>query len=657
VKYYPHLFRIILVFFLIFGVLYSIQLISVKNSPSLCVLDKGSEINPQATDQIPDFWNLTQIQNIPLNISIVKTYPLWDSIYSKNYTIRELYYTSQIWINNTPLRIFGELIIPDNRTGQLGRVPGVLLMHGLGGNHTQQLDKGYFLAAQNFSVLLIDFPGHGNSSGPPPSQQWLVPDLSGFDGNITADLLNRTHFYLSARAAVRAIDVLLNQTFIDPDRIVLTGGSYGGMNTIFASNIYWQKVRTAIPEIAPGDFNLIFSTSYSLFHVLINSHEIDMMEPPYSTVFHYLDPILYVNTTNNPSTLFICGTNDDFSPLEAFNNTLSATYNTTKAIETSPGGHHGILLKPSEGTILYWLNYTLWDGPAPPDIQVGRIVDSTLTGQVLEVTANVNCDAPISKVLLAYHWEVTGAQWVTQEMTLNGEASWTCKIAHLPFSADITYYVMVEINGTYYTMFSSYIWRSSLTTWLGIPFFILIGFGIALAVLFLFRRDLNKTKQQIPPENRRKLSYLYLVQIGGLGLTEIGILISLYLPIVVVLPQTNSLEITMVTFLDQFIDFLPYGTILIFGILLLGFILSLTRPTLGGVINFSLPFSIILIESVVSSILFSLFGENSGLNLVGSFMSIGSGVIIWGTLCIIQICFGIFKRLYKKRLLFVAPPS
>jgi hypothetical protein len=57
------------------------------------------------------------------------------------------------------------------------------------------------------------------------------------------------------------------------------------------------------------------------------------------------------------------------------------------------------------------------------------------------------------------------------------------------------------------------------------PFFILIGFGIGLAVLFLFRRDLNKTKQQIPPENRRKLSYLYLVQIGGLGLTEIGILI------------------------------------------------------------------------------------------------------------------------------------
>jgi len=656
-KPFPNLFRLILVLFLILVVIYSIQFISMKNSPTLIPLDKETEIDQRDTNQIPDFWNLTQIQSIPLNISIVDTYPLWDSIYSKNYTVQELYYTSQIWINNTPLRIYGELVFPDNRSGQLGRVAGVLVMHGLGGTHTQQLDLAYFLAAQNYTVLLIDFPGHGNSTGPPPSQQWLVPDLSGFDGNITADLLNHTHFYLSARAAIRAVDVLLNQTVVDPDRIALTGNSYGGLNTLFASNIYWQKVRTAIPQIAPGDFETTFSTPYSFFHLLVNPHEIDLTQPPYSTVFHYIDPIVYVNTTHNPSTLFICGTNDDFAPLEAFNNTFYATYNTTKATVISPGGHHGFLLRPSEGTILYWLNYTLWGGPAPPNIQVGRAVDSTPVGEVLKVTANVSCNAPISKVILAYHWEVMGFQWSTQEMILNGDSTWTVEIANLPFSAEITYYVMVEIDGTYYTMFSSYVWRDSLTTWLGIPFFILIAVGIGLAVYFLFRRDLNKVKPQIPTNNRQKVYYLYAAQICGLVLTEIGIFICIYLPVVVILPQTNSLELTMATFLSEYIDILPYASIVILGVLTVGFILGLSRPVLGGIINFSMPLAILLVEVVAGSLLFSTFGENPGLNLVGPFMTVGIGVIIWIIMCIIQICFGIFKRIYKKRLLIGSSSS
>jgi fermentation-respiration switch protein FrsA (DUF1100 family) len=647
-------YKILLALLIVFLAIYSIQFIFIKNSPKTYSLNQVSEIKQQTTNQIPYFWNLTQIQSVPLNISIVGTSYFWDSTYSKNFTIQELYYTSQIWLNNTPMRIHSELIFPDNHSGQLGRVAGVLAMHGLGGNLTQMIDLGYFLAAQNYTVLLIDFPGHGKSNGPPPSQEWIVPDLSGFDGNITADILNHTHFYLSARAAIRAIDVLLNQTVIDQDRIAVTGGSYGGLNTMFASNVYWQKVRSAIPQIAAGEFNVIISTPYSLFNLIVNPDDFDLTQPPLSDLFHYIDPITYVNTSHNPSTLFICGTNDDFFPLEAFNDTFRATHNTTKATAISPGGHHGFLLRPSEGTILYWLNYTLWNGPAPPSIQVSRAVESTLIGQKLKISANVSCDAPISKVILAYHREVMGVPWSTQEMTKDGQSIWTIEIPNLPFNADVTYYVMVEIGGTYYTMFSSYIWRDSLTTWLEIPFFILIGFALGLTIFLLLRRDINKIKPNITSSNRRKLSYLYATQISGIAITEIGMIICIYLPIVVILPLGSSLKLSLATFLNEFIDILPLASIVVFGILIAGFILSFNHPLLGGIINLAIPLSIIIVEIFAASLLSATFGGNQGITVVGSFMSIGIGVIIWIAMCIIQICFGIFKRTYKKRHLVVS---
>jgi hypothetical protein len=336
--------------------------------------------------------------------------------------------------------------------------------------------------------------------------------------------------------------------------------------------------------------------------------------------------------------------------LEAFNETFDATFNTTKATAISPGGHHGFLLKPSDGTILYWLNYTLWNGPAPPQIRVDRAIESRFIGQSLKISANISCDAPISKVILAYHWEVMGFQWSTQDMTNDGQSVWTIEIANLPFNAEITYYVIVEIKGTYYTMFSSYIWRDALNTPLEIPFFILISLAFGLSIYLLLRRDINKIKPHFTSENRRKFLYLYTAQIGGLALTEIGIFISIYLPIVVILPQTNSLEFSFATFLNEFIDIIPLGSIIIFGILILGFIFALSRPTLAGIINLFMPLSIILVESIVSSLLLSTFGGNSGLNLSGSFMVIGIGVIIWIVMCIIQIAFGIFKRQYKKRL-------
>jgi len=644
-------YKILPLIFIFLTCIYVANIIYEKNSVPLYSLnqiaDQDTTLNQCA---IPDFWNLTEIQSIPLNISIEDIEYVWDANLQKNFTLQHLIYTSQYW-NNTPLRIYAALVIPDNRSGQLQNLPGIIVIHGLGGDHTSMLDLAYFAAAYNYSVLAIDLPGHGNSGGPPPTQNWIIPDLTDYDGNITAELLNQTHFYLIARAAVRAVDVLLNQSFIDPLRIAMAGGSYGGLTTMFASNIYWERVRSAIPVVASGNLEVSFNTPYSLTNLVVNPNEIDLSEPPFPDLIQYFDPIFYVNSSHNPATLFICGTNDDFFPLETFNDTFYATHNQTKAMCMSPGGHHGILMQPMEGTIMYWLNYTLNNGPAPPTIQfLSRSIKPVFFGHKLNLMVNISCETPISKVIFASHREIMGAAWQTREMNPINQSTWTVEIQNLPISADITYLIMVELEGELYTMFSTSAWRDTLTTWVEIPFFILIGLGLFLSVFLLVRHDVKKVKPTITEQNTRKLSYLYGCQFAGIGATENVIAISLFLPLAVILPQSNSIEVSVSLLLSEFIDFLPIVTLIVFGILVAGFILAMSKPLLGGIINILIPASLFIfgIFLIILSRSFSNTLEELGFS--GNLLGIGSGLILWLVMGGIQIIFGISKRKYLKNL-------
>ncbi len=648
---------IILLFLLVIFVIFSAsQFLFVNNSPNSnkidINLDQTVALNKSATNPIPSFWNFTEIEQIPLNISIESTSYLWNETHQKNFTIRTLYFTSQSW-NNTPLRIYGVLVGPDNSSGDLGQVPGIIAMHGMGGTHTSMLDLAYFAAAYNYTVLTIDFPGSGYSDGPPPTQDWIVPDLSGWDGNVTADLLDNSHFYLTARAAIRGIDVLLNQTEIDPTRIAVTGSSYGGMNTMFASNIYAHKVRTAIPVIASGNIGSAQADPNSFFRLIVNPYEVDFNEYPYSDYFQYLDPITYVNSSNNPPTLFLVGTNDEFFPLSSFNETFFATFNSSKALSMSPGGHHGwFLMKPDRGTFLYWLNYTMWSGPAPPAIQTFSKVENTLFGSKLTVTVNItnDVDAPISKVILASHWDVLGAAWTETEMTRLNQSAWSIEITNLPVNADLTYYVMVEIEGDLYVMFSTNAWRETLTTWLEIPFFILLGLAIALPTFMLVRREYRKNKPKIAPENERKFRYLYSSQVIGITVTEVVIAITLFLPIAIVLPESTKLEFSIATILTNYIDLIPLLTPILFGILITYFIIAFNKPVLGGILNIGIPAMIL----AGLAFIMTLFADYEDLLLAfrpsESFISVGFGLILMLAMGFTQIGLGIFKRKYQKRL-------
>ena len=641
-------YKILLIFFIMITIIYSLHLFQ-KNSTFLRYTSKQDQNYNLKSMDIPNFWNISEIESIPLNISIEETKIIWNETYQKNFTCQYIYYTSQYW-NNTPLRVYGALIFPDNHSGNLNKIPGILLMHGLGGNHRKMLDLAYLLASQNNSVLVIDMAGHGLSDGPPPTQEWIIPNTDD-PSNITSDLLNQTHFYLVTRAALRGIDVLLNQSVIDKNKIVVMGNSYGGITSMFISNIYWMKVNTAIPIIAAGNLKVGFSTPYSFFNLIVNTNEIDLDSSSFSYFFQNFDPINYVNSSKNPSTLFICSTNDDFFPITNFNNTYYNTHNTTKAISMTPGGHHGIQMYPMGGSILYWLNHTLWNGSSPPKIQVNKEIIPTILGSKIKINANISCNASISKVILATHREVLGASWIEHDMIQLDQSTWTIELSSLPITADITYYVIVELNDQYYTMFSSYVYRESLSTWLEIPFIIMLISIFAIPIFLLIRMEINKKLPKVSPSNQRKFLFFYGSQIIGMGISEFFILFSLFLPLIVVFPQSNSYKISMETILTQFIDFVPPLTLILFIILTLGLILTISKPILGGLINLLIPVCILIGFTIALNWLFSIGISITSIGLSTESITLGVGLICWTIMPIIQISFGFFKRIYQKRLM------
>jgi pimeloyl-ACP methyl ester carboxylesterase len=104
--------------------------------------------------------------------------------------------------------------------------PGLIYVHGLGSNREGLLDQAKLLYDHGYSALLLDLRNHGQS-----------------DGSLT------TLGYLESLDVGAAIQFLLDQPEIDPDRIGLVGHSLGGGIVIRAAARY-PEVKATVAESA-----------------------------------------------------------------------------------------------------------------------------------------------------------------------------------------------------------------------------------------------------------------------------------------------------------------------------------------------------------------------------------------------------------------------
>jgi uncharacterized protein len=113
-------------------------------------------------------------------------------------------------------RIEGTLILPGRR---YGAAPGVLFVHGWGGNQNHYLDEARALARIGCTCLTFNLRGHA-------------------DTEAQHETVTREH---NMRDVIAAYDVLAGHEGVDKSKIALVGSSYGAY--LGALLIYMRQVR------------------------------------------------------------------------------------------------------------------------------------------------------------------------------------------------------------------------------------------------------------------------------------------------------------------------------------------------------------------------------------------------------------------------------
>ena len=115
-------------------------------------------------------------------------------------------------------RIDGTLIVPDTR------MPGVLFLHGWGGNQTQYANRAREIAALGCACLTVDMRGHAKTESD--------------HATVTRED--------NLRDALAAYDRLVHEAAVDDDQIAVVGSSYGGyLATILSAMrpVRWLALR------------------------------------------------------------------------------------------------------------------------------------------------------------------------------------------------------------------------------------------------------------------------------------------------------------------------------------------------------------------------------------------------------------------------------
>jgi dienelactone hydrolase len=170
-----------------------------------------------------------------------------------------------------------------------GPFAGILFMHWLGSGLTRRefLDEAKLLAKQGVVSLLIDgtFP-------------WTkIPK----DGE--SDRLQVIDQVIELR---RAIDFLLTQPGIDPQRIGYVGHDYGGLYGGVLSGVE-TRIKTYVLMAAPGNFS-----NWSINYFLSSSVD----ETEYRDQMAVVEPMLYIPHADPATLLFQFANNDGFVPKE-----------------------------------------------------------------------------------------------------------------------------------------------------------------------------------------------------------------------------------------------------------------------------------------------------------------------------------------------------
>lgn len=323
-----------------------------------------------------------------------------------------------------PTRVFAWIGVPKAE----GKVPGMVLVHGGGG--TAFADWAKLWVSRGYAAIAMDLcgalPRKPKSGGWERHPQGGPPGWGGFD---RIDDPERDQWTWQAVAALTLGHSLLRaQEGVDPDRIGITGISWGGYLTCIAAGVD-SRYRFAAPVYGCG-FLGEDSTWLGTFA---------KMGPEKSAAWLKLwDPSQYLGRAAMPM-LWVNGTNDFAYPMGSHQKSyrLPPGERTLAIRVRMPHAHGGPGEKPEE---IHAFANAIFKGGAP----LARIVKQGVDGRRLWV--DVDAKTPVAKAELNVTKDVGPWQkrtWETLPAALDGARA----SAEAPEGVKAAYLNLVDARG------------------------------------------------------------------------------------------------------------------------------------------------------------------------------------------------------------------
>ena len=240
----------------------------------------------------------------------------------------------EIWFEREGLNIYSLCYIPDGE----GPFPTIIIGHGFGGSYEDNLNCAERYCDAGFAVCSFDFCGG--------------TDHAKSDGKTTD-----TSVITEAKDMIAVFNGLMNQDFVDPNRIILWGESQGGFVAAMAASKLKEEVAALV----------LFYPAFSLQrmcweeckdkdHIAPMERRGIMLGPVYATDIWDLD-IYYEIAKYEGPVLILHGDSDDLVPIDVSKKALAVYKNATfKLIENAGHGFFNERGEYADALVVKFLN-------------------------------------------------------------------------------------------------------------------------------------------------------------------------------------------------------------------------------------------------------------------------------------------------------------
>ncbi len=341
--------------------------------------------------------------------------------------VKAMFYDGPVW-KGKPTRVFAWYAIPDVKPGE--KVPAMVLVHGGGG--TAFPDWVRMWAARGYAAISMDVCGCVPRGTQMNWQRHPAGGPEGWGGFYQLDWDEHDQWtYQAVSDVVLANSLVRSWPQVDPDRVGVTGVSWGGYLTSIVSALD-ERFRFAIPVYGCG-----FLTDNSAW---VRQDFQEMAPKDVARWASMWDPSQYLPRTKMPM-LWLTGTNDFAYPLDS----LQKSYRLPKGPRTLSITvrmlHQHTGRSEDAPEILAFADSFLRAGKP-----LAKIVDQGRRGE--QAWASYTSDRPIAKAELNFtndlgDWEARDWQTIPADVRANQhEVS-----ANLPATARVCYFNLIDDRG------------------------------------------------------------------------------------------------------------------------------------------------------------------------------------------------------------------